>query len=313
MSRGHGFSLFSLPFRLLACLPWWMLYGMADAAAWLLRHVVGYRRGVIRRNLAAAFPDKSLKERERILTRFYRNMADYAVETLKLAHISDAEMKRRMEFVNVELYDRLIDQGRFVATYLAHIFNWEWGTSVTRWLSHELEREVVFAQVYRPLRNRHFDSLFLWLRSRFGSRSFTKAGVVRDLLRLRRQGMPTVTGFLSDQKPSHRDFIHVSDFLNQPTAFMTGTEALARRLEMAAVYWDMERVSRGHYRITLRLMAEDASKLPQGELTEQYARLLEQNIRRDPALWLWSHKRWKYPVTHADEGKPYPPTRGKGN
>lgn len=307
-SRGVGAALFDAAFALLARLPWRVLYALADVAAWVLHHVAGYRRGVARRNLAAAFPEMTRHERERILTRFYRNMADYAVETLKLAHVSDQEMRRRMQFVNIEIYDRLIDQGKFVATYLAHLFNWEWGTSVTRWLSHEVERDVVFAQVYRPLRNPLFDRLFLRLRSRFGSRSFTKTGAPRDLLRLRAQGMPTVTGFLSDQKPSHRDFIHVSDFLNQPTAFITGTEQLARRLGMAAVYWDMEKVSRGHYRVTLRLMADDASATAPMELTEQYARLLEANIRRDPALWLWTHKRWKHPVTHADEGKPYPPT-----
>lgn len=29
------------------------------------------------------------------------------------------------------------------------------------------------------------------------------------------------------------------------------------------------------------------------DLTDWYARLLEESIRRRPAYWLWTHKRWK--------------------
>lgn len=291
----------------MARLPWRALYGIADALAWLLRHVVHYRRDVILDNLAHAFPEKTEEERKAILNEFYGNLADYVVETVKLAHVSDAEMRSRMEFVNIDIYDNLISQGKSVATYLAHIFNWEWGTSVTLWLGHKVEKDVVFAQVYRPLRNKFFDRYFLHLRSRFDSRSFAKTMTLRELVRLRRQGMPTVTGFLSDQKPSHGDTTHVVDFLNRPTAIITGTEQLSRRMGMAAVYWHMEKLKRGHYRITLHLMTDDASATKPDELSDKYASLLEKNIRQQPALWLWSHKRWKHPVSHADEGMKYPP------
>ena len=39
--------------------------------------------------------------------------------------------------------------------------------------------------------------------------------------------------------------------------------------------------------------------MPENQLTEEYTRLLEQMIRRAPAYWLWTHKRWKY--TRADK------------
>ncbi|MBU3808757.1 MAG: acetyltransferase, partial [Candidatus Phocaeicola faecipullorum] len=29
------------------------------------------------------------------------------------------------------------------------------------------------------------------------------------------------------------------------------------------------------------------------ELTDRYAALLEEMIRREPAYWLWTHNRWK--------------------
>ncbi len=40
-------------------------------------------------------------------------------------------------------------------------------------------------------------------------------------------------------------------------------------------------------------MTETPKNTAEGEITEMFARYLEQTIRREPAYWLWSHKRWK--------------------
>jgi len=34
--------------------------------------------------------------------------------------------------------------------------------------------------------------------------------------------------------------------------------------------------------------------LPEGELTLRYRDLLQEAIRDQPEVWLWSHKRWKF-------------------
>ena len=63
---------------------------------------------------------------------------------------------------------------------------------------------------------------------------------------------------------------------------------------------DMTRIRRGYYRLDIVDMAADASLTAPGELTERYVSLLERTIKRDPAGWLWTHNRWKYPVTLPD-------------
>ena len=40
-------------------------------------------------------------------------------------------------------------------------------------------------------------------------------------------------------------------------------------------------------------MADDAALLPEFEATNMYYRLLSENIREVPELWLWTHNRWK--------------------
>lgn len=294
-------TLLNAPLRALALLPLGALYVISDGVALLLRHVVRYRRKVVRKNLAESFPDKSAAELRDIERRFYRNFADYIFETVKLLHISDKEMSRRMVFENIELVDRLLGEGRSIAVYFSHCGNWEWAPSITLHTAFPPDHGAVYGQVYRPLRNRWFDAMMLRIRSRFGSHSYPKKTVLRDLIKEKRTGLPAMVGFMSDQKPSHGDTIHVVSFLNHPTAVITGTETLARRLDMAAIYWDMEKVSRGHYKITNRLISDRLADEPQYSITDRYAAMLEKTIMRNPAVWLWSHKRWKHKVTFADD------------
>lgn len=294
MKKPVGYHIVLPLLTLVALLPLRSLYVLADAAYFLIYKVVRYRRGVVRENLAKCFPELTTAQRLDIERRFYRNFADVAVETIKLLHISDDEMRRRMEFVDVDLIDRLVASGRDVAVYFSHCGNWEWAPSVTLHAAHH--HGVDYCQVYRPLRSRTFDALMLHIRGRFGSSSFPKATVLRDLIKLRRTDVRTVTGFMSDQKPSHGDPTVVDLFLNRPTAFISGTETLVRKMGMAAIYWDMERLSRGHYRITCRLLDDGTLSSEKGSITRHYASMLQRTIRRDPAIWLWTHKRWKIPV-----------------
>ncbi len=273
------------------------MYFFADILYFLLYRVAGYRVSVVRNNLATSFPDKSEKELRQIERKFYRNFADSILETLKLSHISDEEMASRMKFENVELIDRYLAEGRSIAVYFAHTFNWEWAPSVSLHTQLKPSDKVEFGQVYRPLKSGLADKLMLRLRARFHSVGYPKSSTLRCLLKAKRRGSLTITGFMSDQHPSHGDPGHLTTLLNHPTLMITGTETLARKLNMAAIFWDMEKTSRGHYRITVRPMADNVAETPEGQVTELYTRILENTIMRDPAIWLWTHKRWKRPVT----------------
>ncbi len=278
-----------------AYLPLRAMYVLSDIAFLLVYYVARYRRRVVDDNLAQCFPDMDQKARAAIRRQFYRNFCDTFVEAVKLLHISDKEICQRMQFENTALIDELLSQGKSVAVYFSHCGNWEWAPSVTLHTTHH--QGVEYCQVYRPLRNHAFDALMLRIRSRFGSLSFAKVTVFRDLVHLKRDNVLTVTGFMSDQKPSHNDPTVVTMFLNRPTAFISGTETLARRIGLAAIYWDMEKTARGHYRITCRLLDDGTHAGEPGTLTRNYAAMLQDTITRNPAIWLWTHKRWKIPVT----------------
>lgn len=289
--------------HLAAYLPLWVLYGFADLIFVVMYHIWGYRKKIVFSNLRDSFPDKEEKELRRIARRFYRNLADQVVETVKLLHISDRQMRRRMTFNpdNIRRVDGWLREGRPVVAYFSHCFNWEWAPSITLWSSLADNPTVAFCQIYRPLRNNWADALMLRLRGRFGAVSLPKKVAFLDLLRYRRKGVATITGFMSDQHPSHGDPGYITTFLNHPTAMITGTETVARRLDAAVVYWDMHKNGRGRYHIDMHLITDTPGTLPEGEITSRYAAMLQRTVERDPAGWLWSHNRWKNPVKTSDD------------
>ena len=286
---------------IISLMPFWVLYGIADFIFVLMYYVVRYRRKIVAKNMRESFPELSDKELKKIARKFYRNFADYIVETIKLNHISDEEIKRRMVFKNMDIIDRLFDEKRSIAAYFSHCGNWEWVPSITLWSRHTTGKDVEFCQVYRPLKNKWYDEYMLRLRSRFNSLSFKKKTVLRDLLLLRRREMPSITGFMSDQKPSKGDESHIVKFLNHPSAVITGTEQVARKLDMAVVYFDMHKLSRGYYELEVKLITDNTSTMEPMAITDAYVKLLEETIKRNPSIWLWTHNRWKHKVKMPNE------------
>lgn len=283
-----------------ALLPFGVMYLLADVASAFIYHIARYRRRMVTENLRACFPEKSESEIRAIRRRFYRNFADYVVETIKLLHVSDAEIEKRFTWSGLENITGEMDRGRSVVAYFSHCGNWEWAPSITLHCPAQMRRGDRFCQIYRPLRDRVFDRLMLKIRSRFGSVSIAKASALRKFMEMRRGGIVSVTGFMSDQKPSHGDPVHIIEFLGRPTKVITGTETLARRLGMAAVYWDITKPSRGHYHVNVIRLTDNAADTEPFELTDRYFSLLEKNIRENPPIWLWTHNRWKHRITEEE-------------
>ena len=277
--------------RLISRLPLGVLYVLADLCFPLLYYVARYRRKVVTENLNNAFPELSPRERHKIRRRFYRWFCDYVVETLKLLSISRQEMMRRMVIEGVDEMERSLETKPFVFIFLGHYCNWEWVSSIPLWYQKE---DSHGAQLYRPLKNKAFDGLFLEMRSRFGSENISKYEALRHILQLRRDGKKTCIGFISDQTPGWNSIHDWVDFLHQDTPVFTGTERIAKKVDAAIFFADIRRVRRGYYHLVLRRMTDEPKAFPDYALTEQYMRELEQIIRRQPHLWLWSHRRWKH-------------------
>ena len=279
-----------------ALLPMRALYVLSDILYVLIYKIAGYRVKVVRRNITASFPDKSKAEWRQLERRFYHHFADYIVETIKLAHISLDEIQQRAYLKNPELVDQLMEKGHtcFILT-MGHYGNWEWFSGSTT----RFEDSRIY-QIYRPLNNKAFDKLFADLRTQFGSFGIKKNDTIRDIIKLKQDKTKSVVIFLADQTPSKANLHYWTEFLHQDTAILTGPERIARKLNLPVIFLDTQKVKRGYYTVDMKLITENPKETPENYITKRYARLLEKMILRDPAYWLWTHKRWKH--KHEQQG-----------
>lgn len=273
---------------LLSLLPMRLLYLLSDCLFFPLFHIVKYRRKVVEKQLDECFPEKSMQERRAIERQFYHFFCDYLVEVIKLFSISKKEMMRRMKFVGIEQVREELKDKKFCFLYLGHYCNWEYIASLSYWLP-----EIHCGQIYHRIYNQAFDELFLKLRGQFGGESILMKDTLRRILTLRNQEKKVMIGFIADQLPKWENMNHWTTFLNHDTSFFIGAERIAKQVDAALYYVDVERVKRGYYQVRFRLMTLHPKEFPDYELTDQYARLLEESICRQPAYWLWTHKRWK--------------------
>lgn len=273
----------------LSLLPLRLLYVLSDACYVLVYHVVHYRRRVVRNNLRTAFPGRSEAELHQVEKRFYHWFCDYVVETVKLFSISETEMRRRMVFKGTEQVDACVADGQSCAVYLGHYCNWEWVASLPLWVSPKGQ----CGQIYHPLENKGMDRMFLSIRHRFHAECIPMTESIRRVVAYRSKGIPTVIGYISDQKPFWWNIHHWCDFLHHDTPVLSGAERIARKFNQAVFYLDIRRPRRGYYEAELKLVTREPGKYAENEITDIYFRLLERTIQAEPAYWLWTHDRWK--------------------
>jgi len=274
-------------FKGLSLLPFWVLHRISDVLFVLIYGLFGYRKKVVRENLAHSFPEKSAADRKTIEREFYRHFCDVLVETIKGLSISAEELSRRMVNVDQSIYDELNRDQRSAIVVMSHCGNWEWIC-----LMSQLSCEQKVQCVYKTLSNPGFDWLMFHQRTRFQ----VNAVPMEQILRIMSQNKAhcTVTAFIGDQSPSSGKGPHWTSFLNQETAFMMGSEKIAKKLNLGLVYLSCQKVGRSRYEARTHWLCQDPSLEPTGAITDSIATAIENEIRQQPAYWLWSHRRWKH-------------------
>jgi Kdo2-lipid IVA lauroyltransferase/acyltransferase len=269
----------------LARLPLPALYRISDLAFFISYRVLRARRRVARENLRRCFPDQSESELARIEERCYRNTCDAAVEWLRLLAAPIDEIRARVD-VDLEFARQLYEHQRSMIFVLGHCGNWEWAIPAAT----GAYPNVTFHIVYHPLAIAALDRLSSAARVRAGALLSTMEEAPRAIVRMRRELSATV--LVADQRPRSRN-PYRTQFFGRETTFLRGPERLARRLDMPVVFVEMVRTERGRYRIHLEWLCEDPSTTVEGEITERFARRLEQQIRAAPDDWFWIHRRWR--------------------
>ena len=273
---------------LFSALPFRVLYVLSDFNYLLMYYVGRYRRKVVRENLEKSFPEKTEAERLQIERKFYRYLSDYMLEDLKLLHMSAEDLCQRMIYKNTEQYLELTEKYGGIIVMIPHYANYEWLIG----MGSVMKPGDVPVQVYKPLKDKYLNELFKQISSRFGGYNIPKHSTAREIIKLKREGKNMVVGLITDQWPSGDRYW--TTFLGQETAFLNGAERIAKMMNFPVFYCELTKTRRGYCEAEFKLMTEAPKETVEGEITDMFAYELEQTIRREPAYWLWSHKRWKF-------------------
>ncbi len=271
---------------LVSLLPFFILYGISDFVAFLLRNVIKYRKEIILNNLRIAFPEKTEEERKKIARKFYQYFTDTFIETLKMISISKKQLVKR-NTGTFEILNGLIDKGYNINILGGHQFNWEYGS-----LLYSLELKIPMVAIYIPISNKIFSRIFHDFRTRYGAIFISAADFKSKMFDVFQKQYIMALG--ADQNPGDPSNAYWIKFFGRPTPFVTGPEKGAIKNNAAVVYVGFKKIKRGYYHFETTLLAEKGTDTKPGELTCLYRDILEKTIKEDPPNYLWSHRRFKF-------------------
>jgi len=291
-----GFYLIYSIIWLFTLLPIRFLYVVSDVFYLLIYYVFGYRRAVVFDNLKHAFPEKNEQEITKIAKGFYRHFCDLIFETLKIIHFSKENINKRFHYRNIELFDRLFDEGKSIVLISGHYGNWEWTLTMPTQVKHRA------LPVYKPLESKRFDKLINRIRGKF----IERGGLVpmneafKKVIEEERNHEKIVMYFLGDQTAPKNSKLWIS-FMNRETPFYSGPEKIARKFDHAVVFMNIDKVKRGYYEVEFIPLFDEPAKTKELEITRKHVETLEYFIRKKPELWLWSHRRWKHQKENVED------------
>jgi KDO2-lipid IV(A) lauroyltransferase len=272
----------------ISMLPFRLLYLFSDFIYIILYRLIGYRKKTVRKNLSLTLPHLSQKERLIIEQKFYHHMCDMFLEMIKTMTISKDEICKRYVFKNYEVYAALEEQEKSIAIMCAHYASYEWVVSMNYYTKFQ------GYGIYKQIKNPYFDKLVHSIRSKFNATLITTKETIPTIITNNKNKKLSVYGFASDQSPKENSAHHWTKFMGIEVPVHTGAEMLSKKYNMNVVFLKTKKVKRGYYEATMEVLTENASIVPNYEITDQFLKLVEEQIYEAPEYYLWTHKRWKH-------------------
>lgn len=275
---------------LISILPFRIFYWLSDFVYFIIYHIVGYRKKVVRENLAMTLPHLNDAERKTIEKKFYKHMCDMFLETIKTMSISPEEMEKRFQVTNIELVQDYAKKGKSVILVASHYASYEWLLTTNPKLGFQ------GIAIYKRIANRYFDKLIREIRSKYNTELIETRQAIPTMAQNQREGKLSLYGLASDQSPKLDRIFHSMKFMGIEVPVHTGAEMLAKKYDLSVIMVKVKKVKRGYYEATFLTIADNPNDFENFEITEKYLKEVEKQIYECPEYYLWTHKRWKHKV-----------------
>ncbi|MEL6736177.1 MAG: lipid A biosynthesis lauroyl acyltransferase [Pseudomonadota bacterium] len=249
------------------------------------------RTKLAKRNLRAAFPEKSTKEINTLAREVWRNVGQAIAEYVFLDELFDYDVNNpdagRIEVRGVEQFKAILDKEKPVIIFTGHTGNWEILPVAAS--TYGLEVTALF----RPPNNRFLAKRVLKARTTSkGHLVPSRAGAAWSLANVLDGGQ--TVGLLADQALTRGVPI---EFFGRKATGNPLAARLAKQFECDIHPARCIRLPGGRYRLellpALDLPKDDKGRLDVEETTQMINSVIEGWVREYPAQWLWLHDRWK--------------------
>jgi KDO2-lipid IV(A) lauroyltransferase len=262
---------------------------------------LGIRRGVVERQVRAAFPGLSEAEVLRIAKASYEHLGRTSIEAALLARYSPAQVRAMFDGIdNGQALTEALAEGKGVLFVSGHLGNWELGGAFVA------ASGVPIEAVARGMENPLFDRYVTRTRQSLGMTVIHDADAVRRVPRAMREGK--AIAMLVDQGAAGLASSWVP-FFGRYAKTPRGPAVFALRLGAPVVFATALRQPSGKYvmhyeRVPVHPTGDRETDVDR--IVADYTATLERWIRRAPEQYFWHHRRWKHqrPGTPPELGDP---------
>lgn len=246
----------------------------------------GRYRNVALKNLAIAFPEWSEEQRKRTAREAFTHFGRGALEFFYFLNVSPEELDERNEFIGRKHLDAALSKGRGAIVITAHLGNWEL-----------LARKLVLSGFSVNVIARNSDDPTMTgitnrMRQNAGYKVLGRDNSALPAMRSLRKN--EVLGILPDQNTYSGIFV---DFFGKPAATATGPAVFAIRSGAPIICGYTKRLEGCRFRtvlyppLDLELSGDEEADVY--TVTSALTKAIEDEIRKEPAQWLWLHDRWR--------------------
>lgn len=241
------------------------------------------RRAITRCNLALAFPELSMEERDGLALAHFESLGMGLMEMGLGRWASDEKLLQLISIEGVENLEQAVTGGVGIILLSAHFTSMEISGRILSLYCPP------FDVVYRRSRNEFMTEILRTTREVSGRHSIEKNDI-KSMIRSLREGTPV--WYAADQSYNRKQSA-VLPFFGVPAMTNTATGSLARLGKAVVIPFYPRRLPEGGYLLRLLPPIDSVPSDDPLEDTRKCVAILEDQVRLAPEQYYWVHRKYK--------------------